>query len=115
MKNVRIDYTVYSPGYKSSRNSKGEPQEGSGECWDAISMRNAKRLAKRFGTGSIIVRNFNQNDVPRGRGEWTQADKCWVWNGGNLSKLSSLEEKKWVVPNIHQAINALRRKISRKR
>lgn len=109
MKRVRIDYTVYSPDHKSEWNLEKGRQETHGECWDAISMRNAKRLAKRFGAGSMIVRNFNQNEIS----SWTQADRCWVWDGRELYKASSLAEKKWVVPKIPRAISVLRKKISR--
>jgi len=51
MKGVRIDYTIYSPGYAP----------GVGECWDNRTLRGARKKARELGVGSLIVRNFNRN------------------------------------------------------
>jgi len=83
MKRVRIDYTIYSPGYTRDI----------GECWDYPSLRRAKNKAQKLGVGSLIVRNFNR-DKPL---DWWQSTYCWLWDGFTFSKRYSLSEKKWEV------------------
>ena len=87
MKRLRIDYTIYSPGYVP----------GQGECWDYPTMRGAKLKARQLGVGSLIVRNFNKGNMPRKPGDWWQSSFCWVWNGVSYKKAYSVFEKKWVV------------------
>jgi len=99
MRLVHVDYTIYSPSYRATRDSEGNPQDGHGECWDCPTIRSAKRKAKDLGIGSTIVRNFNQAYRPDGGGEWWQADFCWVWNGLSFVKVHSVSETKWVIPD----------------
>jgi hypothetical protein len=108
MRHVRVDYTIYSPNY--------EP--GKGECWDADTLRSAKRLAKRFGAGSLIVRNFNEMNRTNVLGDWWQASFCWVWNGRSFPKARSIEQKRWkatpvTLPDRQLALD-LRDKLTRK-
>ncbi len=98
MRRVRVDYTVYSPGYIPGRDSQGRPQDGHGELWDCATFRSAKRVAKRLGIGSQIVRNFNQAFWPDGSGDWWQMRFCRVWDGLAFRKAWSLSETRWDIP-----------------
>lgn len=72
LKRVRIDYTVYSPRYVP----------GEGVCFDYRTLQKAKAGATRYGAGSHIYRNFNQESKnQKFIGDWWQADRCWLWDG----------------------------------
>jgi hypothetical protein len=92
-----VNYTIYSPNYRSHRDSQGCLQDGHGECWDYPDIRSAKRKAKELGMGSLIVRNFNQADRPGRLGAWWQSSFCWVWNGVVFKRSYSVVDDKWVV------------------
>ena len=86
MKRVRIDYTIYSPGYTP----------GTGECWDCRTLRGARKKAQELGVGSHIVRNSNRNKPM----DWWQSTFCWMWDGFAFRKSYSLSEKKWEVDSL---------------
>ena len=77
IKQIRIDYTVYSPDY--------EPGEGLRN--DFPTLERAKRSARDLGTGSVIVRNFNQTDKDGGV-DWWQVDRCWYFAGLHFRRAS---------------------------
>ena len=69
MKRVRIDYTIYSPGYIP----------GAGECWDNRTLRGARKKAQELGVGSLIVRNFNRNKPFDSVAKPVLLDVGWAW------------------------------------
>jgi hypothetical protein len=76
---IRIDYTVYSPNYRT----------GEGLCLGFDTFRRAKASARSLGTGSRIYRNFNQkNKKGHVLGDWWTADRYWLWDDETFRKLT---------------------------
>lgn len=71
-------------------------------------MRGAKRKAREFGAGSLIVRNFNRDHVSAARWDWWQTEFCWVWHGWEFKKALPVFEKKWIVADTWQNATVLR-------
>jgi hypothetical protein len=74
---IRIDYTVYTPDYKT----------GEGGCWDFRTFAKAKRKAQGLGVGARVYRNFYQI-AKRGRllGDWWGDKHFWSWSGSRFDR-----------------------------
>jgi hypothetical protein len=64
MKTVRIDYTVYSPGFE-------------GSCWDLRTPKRVKSRARSLGRGARIYKNYNKDKEL----DWWTDKRLWVCDG----------------------------------
>ena len=80
---VRINYTLYSPGYTRD----------SSLCQDFETLSAAMRRARGLGAGTQIVRNYNLE--AEGRFDWWQEGRCWYFDGFSFDRIDLGDSKKW--------------------